>query len=203
MGHLIPTFGGAFDVAGTINADTHPGSYSGQDAYTGRLVAHSLRADGFDASEDGTGRGTPLVAWALAFTCKDHGADAGEISPTLRAMGHDGSHANAGGQVAVCVQESQSGMRMTDAHATLDSNNGSRRHNGVLQRRGVRRLMPVECERLQGLPDNFTLIPYRGKPAKDGPRYKCIGNSIAINVLSWIGQRIQMVESLVHFDGVL
>ena len=60
-------------------------------------VAHSLRDDGFDASEDGTGRGTPLIA----FSCKDHGADAGAIAPTLRSMGHDGSHANAGGQVAI------------------------------------------------------------------------------------------------------
>lgn len=48
-------------IAGTLCADSHPGSYSGQDAYTGRLVAHALRGEGFDASEDGTGRGTPLV----------------------------------------------------------------------------------------------------------------------------------------------
>jgi DNA (cytosine-5)-methyltransferase 1 len=60
----------------------------------------------------------------------------------------------------------------------------------------VRRLTPVECERLMGLPDNYTLIPYRGKPAADGPRYKALGNSMAVPVMRWIGERIQMVEAL-------
>ena len=58
----------------------------------------------------------------------------------------------------------------------------------------VRRLTPVECERLQGFPDNYTRIPYRGKPESecpDGPRYKSIGNSWAVPVVRWIGQRIK------------
>lgn len=54
----------------------------------------------------------------------------------------------------------------------------------------VRRLMPVECERLQGMPDNYTLVPYRGKPAADTPRYKAIGNSMAVPCVSWLGQRL-------------
>ncbi|EAT8908029.1 Dam family site-specific DNA-(adenine-N6)-methyltransferase [Salmonella enterica] len=57
----------------------------------------------------------------------------------------------------------------------------------------VRRLTPVECERLQGFPDNHTLIPWRGKVAADcpdGPRYKAIGNSMAVPVMRWIGERI-------------
>jgi len=54
----------------------------------------------------------------------------------------------------------------------------------------VRRLTPRECERLQGFPDDYTLINYRGKPAADSPRYKALGNSMAVNVMSWIGQRI-------------
>ena len=58
----------------------------------------------------------------------------------------------------------------------------------------VRRLTPRECERLQGLPDDWTLVPYRGKPASDAPRYKAIGNGMAMPVLRWIGQRIAMVE---------
>lgn len=100
----------------------------------------------------------------LAFSCKDHGADAGDLAPTLRAMGHNGSHPNSGGQVA--VQDPS----------------------------GVRRLTPCECERLQGFPDDYTLIPYRTKPASDcpdGPRYKAIGNSKAVPVVRWIGQRLQ------------
>lgn len=55
---------------------------------------------------------------------------------------------------------------------------------------GVRRLMLVECERLQGMADGYTAIDYNGKPAKDGPRYKAIGNSMAVPVLSWILRRI-------------
>ena len=59
----------------------------------------------------------------------------------------------------------------------------------------VRRLMPVECERLQGFPDGWTDIPWRGKDhAPDGPRYKAIGNSMAVPVMRWIGERIQSVS---------
>jgi DNA (cytosine-5)-methyltransferase 1 len=60
----------------------------------------------------------------------------------------------------------------------------------------VRRLTPRECERLQGFPDDYTAIPYRNKPASDGPRYKALGNSMAVPVMAWIGKRIQMVEDL-------
>lgn len=60
----------------------------------------------------------------------------------------------------------------------------------------VRRLTPVECERLQGFPDGWTEIPYRGKPAPDGPRYKALGNSMAVPVMRWIAQRIAAVELL-------
>ena len=57
----------------------------------------------------------------------------------------------------------------------------------------VRRLTPRECERLQGFPDNYTLIPVRGKPAADGPRYRALGNSMAVNVMYWIGERIDLI----------
>jgi DNA (cytosine-5)-methyltransferase 1 len=61
---------------------------------------------------------------------------------------------------------------------------------------GVRRLTPRECERLMGFEDDYTLVPFRGKPAADGPRYRAIGNSMAVPVLRWLGQRIQMVHEL-------
>ncbi|RKO74866.1 DNA cytosine methyltransferase [Pectobacterium parmentieri] len=54
----------------------------------------------------------------------------------------------------------------------------------------VRRLMPIECERLQGMPDDWTKVPYRGKPAADTPRYKAIGNSMAVTCVAWLGQRL-------------
>ena len=63
----------------------------------------------------------------------------------------------------------------------------------------VRRLTPIECERLQGFPDNYTQIPWRNKAPEDcpdGPRYKAMGNSMAVPVMRWIGERIQMVEEL-------
>ena len=60
----------------------------------------------------------------------------------------------------------------------------------------ARRLTPRECERLQGFPDDYTLVPHRGKPAKDTPRYKALGNSMAVPVVRWIGERIQAVEML-------
>jgi DNA (cytosine-5)-methyltransferase 1 len=62
----------------------------------------------------------------------------------------------------------------------------------------VRRLTPVECERLQGFPDNFTAIPWRKKGSEDcpdGPRYKALGNSMAVPVMRWIGERIAAVEA--------
>ena len=58
----------------------------------------------------------------------------------------------------------------------------------------VRRLTPRECERLQGFPDDYTAIEYRKKPAADGPRYRALGNSMAVPVMRWIGERIRMVE---------
>ena len=73
----------------------------------------------------------------------------------------------------------------------------------VAEELSVRRLTPTEAERLQGFPDCFTQIPYRNKPADkcpDGPRYKALGNSFAVPVVRWIGERIQAVEGLVNAE---
>lgn len=67
---------------------------------------------------------------------------------------------------------------------------------GVLRRNLVRRLTPLECERLQGFPDNWTAIPFQGKPASDGPRYKALGNSMPVTVMDWIGRRINLATEL-------
>ena len=188
------------------------GREGGATAELGDDVAGTLRASG--------GGDKPHV---LAFSCKDYGADATlDLAPTMRAMGHDGSHANAGGQLAVCVtgdithtltaegfdasedgtgreqpivpcnfQSSQSGVRLNETVGTLDANYGPRRHNGVLTAdMAVRRLMPVECERLQGFDDNWTLVPSGKATAADGPRYKQLGNSWAVPCVRWIGARI-------------
>jgi DNA (cytosine-5)-methyltransferase 1 len=207
---------GSIDVATAVNAK----STTRQDFETETLlVAHSLRAEGLDASEDGTGRGTPLVPVPFdttQITSKTNRSNprAGDPCHPLAAGAHAPAIAfNArqdpdswsecvgpidthGATHAVAFQSSQSGVRLVDSHATLDANNGSRRHNGVMQGSAVRRLMPIECERLQGFSDRYTAINFNGKPAKDGPRYKALGNSMAVNAMRWIGDRIQFVESL-------
>ena len=71
----------------------------------------------------------------------------------------------------------------------------------VRQGLSVRRLTPRECERLQGFPDDYTMISYRNKPAEncpDGPRYKALGNSMAVPVMHWIGQRIESVTKILE-----
>jgi DNA (cytosine-5)-methyltransferase 1 len=62
----------------------------------------------------------------------------------------------------------------------------------------VRRLTPRECERLQGFPDDYTLVPFRKKPAADGPRYKALGNSWAVPCARWIAERIAHVQALLR-----
>lgn len=65
----------------------------------------------------------------------------------------------------------------------------------------VRRLTPTECERLQGFPDGWTDIPYRGSEhSQDAPRYKALGNSMAVPVMRWIGERIELVEEVMHLN---
>lgn len=208
----------------------------------------------------------------VAFSCKDYGADAGDVSPTLRAMGHGESHANTGGQVAIAYPLLEVGKRtasaqhgvcvtgdithtlkaegfdasedgtgrgqpiVADVAPTLRSGNFRNHSNpateadSLVVASAVRRLTPRECERLQGFPDGYTLIPWaayqkamraaeasmprtatqdevlRARIAAlyacdvskeaadecpDGPRYKSIGNSKAVPVVRWIGRRIQ------------
>jgi len=333
---------GIGDVSSTDETShcLNAGGMGRQNFETETLIAHALSADGFDASEDGTGRGTPVVPVAIctahtqsngsgfsddvahtlesggaqavafsqnlrnevrlfggdgktvgalaarpgvkqqsyiAFTAKDHGADAGDIAPTLRGMGHDGSHANGGGQVAIAFTQNQEGDVLSgDVMQSLGTNSNATGRNaptvaftlhgsdgtvsaasstdvagslrtrapgsienssttavlqeqpvawsgeltastdvaGTLQRGGeggridgvmtpqmaVRRLTPRECERLQGFSDDYTLVDYRGKPASDGPRYKALGNSMAVPVMRWIGQRITAVDAILR-DG--
>ncbi len=192
-------------------------------ADAGNYIAHALRGEGFDASEDGTGRGTPLIPTIVGTmkSCKDsggwsHSADhaaagymipipfdqtqitsrenrsnpqEGDPSPTL---------AKGARPPAMAFQESQTGCREYGEAGTLRANGPGHDPVGTRIRQGlmVRRLTPRECERLQGLPDDWTLVPYRGKPAKDGPRYKSIGNSMARPVMAWIGRRIDLVNRI-------
>lgn len=124
-------------ITGTLCADSHPASYSGQDAYTNKLIPETYCVH---AKQDPIS----LKNKSLALGAKDQG------------------------------------------HAIITNT-----------KKAVRRLTPIECERLQGFPDNWTRIAYRNKPREDcpdGPRYKAIGNSFAVPVVRWIGERIKEVD---------
>ena len=175
-GGLIPT------VAHALNA----GGMGRQDYETETFVtAPTIKRD--YGKGYGDGEMTPGGLIYAAF--------GGDIARTLSTR-YDSSPCADRGMDVVAFQSSQSGFREVKAHATLDANNGSRRHNGVSTMSGVRRLTPRECERLQGFPDDYTLVPYRRGMAADSPRYKALGNSMAVPVMRWIGDRIVAVEEV-------
>jgi DNA (cytosine-5)-methyltransferase 1 len=122
----------------------------------------------------------------------------GDRTDCLPASGHsDGSHQGVG---VVAFAQNQLGEVRTNAEVmgTVNTNqNASGRNTPMVQQAmAVRRLTPRECERLQGFPDDYTLVEYRKKPAADGPRYRALGNSMAVPVMRWIGERIKMVDEL-------
>jgi DNA (cytosine-5)-methyltransferase 1 len=99
---------------------------------------------------------------------------------------------------AVAFMENQRGeVRQSDiTNLTVGAGTPGQGYPAAFVGSAVRRLTPRECERLQGFPDDFTLVPHRGKPAADGPRYKALGNSMAVPVMRWIGERIAQVEAV-------
>jgi DNA (cytosine-5)-methyltransferase 1 len=108
---------------------------------------------------------------------------------------------NAGHVVAFNLRGREGGaMPETDDLASLRAASGGSSRSYVADI-AVRRLTPREGERLQGFPDDYTLVPYRGKPAFDGPRYKALGNSMAVPVMRWIGERVDAVSAAVARVG--
>lgn len=110
----------------------------------------------------------------------------GDPCHPLAAGAHPPALAFDARQSDTIVYGDRTGPLDTDGHSV-----------GVVASMSVRRLTPTECERLQGFHDNHTRIPWKGKPADqcpDGPRYKALGNSMAVNVMRWIGMRIAEVE---------
>ena len=253
-------------TVGTLCADAHPGAYSGQDAYTGRLIPcpdndsvgtlcardfkgvgnqfvqegkcipcstqpvpfrKSKRAQSTtddeswvvaDASNTlnnfdlGDTRTTHAVVDAITFQPGNLRREAGAepstttTTTTLKAsMGDQMPHVaypavpldgmNLLSRLGPCG-ENHSIQNFTPGDPMFTLKKGGDQH-GVLTPMAVRRLTPVECERLQGFPDNWSQIPWKGKPADqcpDGPRYKCAGNSMAVPVMRWIGEQIARVE---------
>lgn len=150
------------------------------------------RGTGFGVGEDGDPANTITANHPHAVAVTQYGE---EVGGTLTAR-FDSSPCGDRGQNIVCLGDD-------NAKASCDEEMaGSLKCGGsapiaASSAMVVRRLTPTECERLQGFPDGWTLIPYKGKPAEecpDGPRYKAIGNSMAVPVMRWIGERIDMFE---------
>jgi len=154
------------ETVGALCADTHPGSYSGQDAYTGRLIPQPIAFSGQMSN--------PQTDVDMTQTLQAK-------NPMAVCLG--GQHPNAG----IGIEQSPT---LTNA---MGAGGG---HIPITNAMAVRRLTPVECERLQGFGDNYTDIKSKGKPTPDGPRYKALGNSMAVPVMAWIGQRIKQVEAI-------
>jgi DNA (cytosine-5)-methyltransferase 1 len=123
----------------------------------------------------------------------------GDVARTLSAR-HDGSPCADRGPDVVVHPVAPALTASNDPSRSPQSSEVTQQVSAVYAASSaVRRLTPVECERLQGFPDNYTAIPYRGKPADacpDSPRYKALGNSMAVPVMAWIGRRIQLVHDL-------
>jgi DNA (cytosine-5)-methyltransferase 1 len=248
--------GGLPRTVGTICADSHPGAYTGQDAYTGRLIpSHWEGSDihptlnacehsgspGYSNQELFSQKGAGLVPIPIqdgrdiekhqnglgvgkpgdpAYTVDTTGSQAaaisfqpGNLAPTIGASGppysRTGNERVEAEALAITMNiyggnkrkdRPEGGMyvRPEDTSKCLDAANGlnptcSQGGTAVLTLMAVRRLTPNECLRLQGFPDGWTNIPWKGKPegqAPDGPQYKCAGNSFAVPVVRWIGTRI-------------
>lgn len=216
-------------VAGAL-AGTGPGGgwrIGPDEAAAGQLVAHSLRGEGFDASEDGTGRGTPIIPVAQTLRARDgaKGVDSDctdtllpvafggndtrgpiRVAPALTAHGGPTGRLDFESEAFIAFNARQdpdvTWARAGSLSASLPQAEAiAIGHNGgpALEdwdRWAVRRLTPTECERLQGFPDGYTAVPWRRGIMPDGPRYKMLGNSMACNVMRWIGRRIEAVDAL-------
>lgn len=190
-GHYIISSGQA---NATVNKDIAPALDCLHEA---PIVAHTLRAE-HDATEDGTGRGTPLVP--VAFDAKGSQVQTDEpgAALTLRSMNSVDSHDSGGGHMAVAFQPrfARNGRGAPDTVAAALTSEAGETGKGdsaqcVVTQMAVRRLTPVECCRLQGFPDD-----YLDCLKSDGPKYKALGNSMATNVIRWIGDRIETVRKI-------
>lgn len=135
----------------------------------------------------------------------DNRAQAGFYVPEIVSQAMQGSEgydaspcSDRGPTIIAFTERSRPGGRtleFSDVAYCQQNPGGGRSHNlQIMQGMTVRRLTPLECERLQGFPDCWTDVPYKGKPASDSARYKALGNSMAVPVMRWIGVRIRQVE---------
>jgi DNA (cytosine-5)-methyltransferase 1 len=157
-------------------------------------------ANGCGVSEDVAHTLDGALGQAVAFQSKASSTNSmnpSEITPTLDKGKGDGVVV-ASFKAGQGAKAGSIGYEEEVAPTLGAADSGSNRTPALMSGMTVRRLTPRECERLQGFPDNYTRIPRNHKKAADcpdGPRYKALGNSMAVPVMQWIGQRIQEVEN--------
>ena len=145
------------------------------DAAATQGVAYSIREDAIAGNFSATPLTVTPALQALRPSVQSHHAQ------TFIAQAVDVYNQNIDGDVTATITRAVGGSNTSGPK--------------IMQSMAVRRLTPVECERLQGFPDNYTNIPWRGKPeSPDSLRYKAMGNSMAVPCMKWIGKRIEMVE---------
>ena len=175
------------DVAQPVMAAGPAGGNQGGDYIVHPINPNALRGD--------SQAKTPSMDAAGVMRLRDPGLGVGadgDPADTLQAAGP--------GAVAFALRGREGGA-MPEIEGDGDRIGALRAASGGSSRdyvatSAVRRLTPRECERLQGFPDDYTLIPYRKGQAADGPRYKALGNSMAVPVMAWIGQRIATVDAI-------
>ncbi len=148
---------------------------------------------GFTVSERGQ-----AIAYAIQERATCENPDAGPDGAGWRGDGNAYTLEARTVPQAVALRGREGGAtaELSDVPSALRAGGGGGGDKAHVLTGAVRRLTPRECERLQGFEDDYTLIQYRGKPAADGPRYKALGNSMAVPVMHWIGQRIERVQGI-------
>jgi site-specific DNA-cytosine methylase len=134
---------------------------------------------------------TNYVEYDVHGTLATKGASETDIHSALRGRTRGQSEAST--TTVVCGDGDTIGTIRSNTRNNSSPKTEAAMH--VMHGMAVRRLTPRECERLQGFPDGYTDVTYRGKPAADGPRYRALGNSMAVPVMAWIGKRIAEVEA--------
>ena len=175
-------------VASSPQGSSPDGSHT-----VGTLLARDYKGFGNQDIKDGRG----LIVY------ETHPADSrvkemGDVCQTVTSRWSTG-----GGNVPIALAENTIGRQPLNGGNGTGFTEGGPMYtlnatgvHGISHRMAVRRLTPIECERLQGFPDNYTNVPWRKKDeSPDGPRYKAMGNSMAVPVMHWIGQRIEAVEN--------
>lgn len=147
----------------------------------------------------GTGGGNVPNVMAVG-TDLYNGDLTGDVAATISTHG---SSTSGSGPTVMVGTDCYNGQITGNISMTLKAGQGNPAVNQptVMQSTQVRRLTPKECERLQGFPDDWTNIPTKGKDCPDGPRYKALGNSMAVPVMAWIGKRLAMVANILEGNG--